>query len=138
VPFARLGTGVGYGTEESAAELVYIDGYVTMGGDGRCVLVKQHDGSTYYLRGGWVGLVGNDHVRLAGRFVPDPACGAPSGFEVTEVRTIWSDSEHHVISYDRDRDGVFRTWAERHRRHERREKDREHREREHEAPPPRR
>jgi hypothetical protein len=116
------------------ADVVYLNGYVTsVNPEGDCVLVRDETGKMFYLSGAWTGLIGNDYVRLEGSFIPDARCGAPGGFNVVEVRTVWGDEHHKVIYYDRDRDGVFRTWVEKHRRHERREKERERSE--HEPPP---
>jgi hypothetical protein len=119
----------------AAAAVVYIDGYVTAGPDVHCTLVKGHDGRVYALEGaGWQGVIANDHVRLAGRFVPERRCGVQSGFEVSDVQTIWTDDNHRSVYYDHARDGRFRDWA---RRHHERESAREHGDREHHEPPPR-
>ncbi len=95
--------------------LAHVDGYLTGSPDGRCMLVKQHDGSLYTLVGRWHGLVGNDHVRLEGRFVPDRRCGGQGGFEVTSVQAIWADDHHRSTYYDHLKDGDFRRWVERNR-----------------------
>jgi hypothetical protein len=127
-----------------AAAAVYIDGYVS-GGPGNCVMVKDHDGRVYVLEGSsWRGVIGNDHVRLEGRLVPENRCGVQNGFEVSDVSTIWSDDAHRVISYSRDRDGRFSQWVQRHRARESEKWDRdrrgehgEHHDEHHEPPPPR-
>lgn len=124
------------------AAAVYIDGYVTASPNGDCVLVRSHDGRVYALEGpASQGVIGNDHVRLEGRFVPETRCGVRDGFEVSDVATIWSDDAHHVVAYARDRDGRFRDWVRRHREHEWESWDRdrhhgEHHGEEHHEPPP--
>jgi hypothetical protein len=95
--------------------LVHVDGYISGSPDGRCLVIKQHDGSLYSLVGRWHGLIGNDHVRLEGRFVPDRRCGGQGGFEVTTVQAIWADDNHRSTYYDHLKDGVFRGWVERNR-----------------------
>jgi hypothetical protein len=132
---------LGFVAARPAAAAVYVDGYVTSGPSADCVMVKSHEGRVYVLAGtGWRGVIGNDHVRLEGRFVPMNRCGARDGFEVTDVSTIWSDDAHRVVSYDRNRDGRFSEWAQRHRQHESERWDRDHREHgdrgEHHEPPP--
>ncbi len=131
---------LGFVAAAPAAAAVYVDGYVAVGPTGDCMLVKDHEGRTYVLEGaGWRGVIGNDHVRLEGRFVPDNRCGVTNGFEVSDVSTIWTDSAHHVIAYDRDRDGRFTGWVQRHRQRESERWDREHHDRdrgEHHEPPP--
>jgi hypothetical protein len=109
--------------------LAHIDGYVSVSPDSHCVVVKQHDGSLYTLVGRWHGLVGNDHVRLEGRFVPETRCGGQGGFEVTEVQTIWADDNHRSTHYDHLKDGNFRSWLPRNRPREwEHERERERRE----------
>jgi hypothetical protein len=109
--------------------LAHIDGYVSVSPDSHCVVVKQHDGSLYTLVGRWHGLVGTDHVRLEGRFVPETRCGGQGGFEVTEVQTIWADDHHRSTHYDHVKDGDFRTWLARNRpRESEHERERERRE----------
>lgn len=124
-----------------AIAAVYVDGYVSAGPDGDCVLVKDHEGKVYVLEGsGWQGVIGNDHVRLEGRFIPASRCGVQNGFEVTDVATVWTDDAHSKIYYNHERDGRFRDWVQRHRRSEWEKWDRErrehHGEEHHEAPPP--
>jgi len=89
---------------------VMADGYLNH--NGPCLMLKQHDGDQYALVGDTRGLRGGDHVRLEGRVVSDPGCGAP-GLEVTQVRSLWRDDEHRVMLYNRDRDRDFERWAER-------------------------
>jgi len=109
--------------------VAHIDGYVSVSPDSHCVVVKQHDGSLYTLVGRWQGLVGNDHVRLEGRFVPETRCGGQGGFEVTSVQTIWADANHRSTYYDHLKDGDFRAWLSRNRPRElERDRDRDRRE----------
>lgn len=104
--------------------LAHIDGYVSVSPDNRCEVVKQHDGSMYTLVGRWRGLVGNDHVRLEGRLVPETRCGGQGGFEVTTVQTLWADDHHRSTYYDHLKDGPFDRWVERNRPQELRDRDR--------------
>jgi hypothetical protein len=137
---------LGFVAATPAVAAVYVDGYVTTSPGGDCVLVRSHEGRTYVLEGSaWRGVIGNDHVRLEGRFVPERRCGVRDGFEVTDVSTIWSDGAHRVVSYARERDGRFSDWVQRHRHDEmdrwdrdrREHRDRhEHGEEHHEPPPP--
>jgi hypothetical protein len=109
--------------------LAHVDGYVSFSPDSHCVVVRQHDGSLYTLVGRWHGLVGNDHVRLEGRFVPETRCGGQGGFEVTEVQAIWADDNHRSTYYDHLKDGTFRDWLSHNRPREfERERERERRE----------
>jgi hypothetical protein len=138
---------LGFVAAAPAAAAVYIEGYVSASPDGNCVLVRSHEGRMYVLEGtGWQGVIGNDRVRLEGRFVPESRCGVRDGFEVSDVSTIWSDDAHREITYSRERDGRFRDWAQRHRQEARDKWDRmrhhdergeEHHEEHHEPPPPR-
>jgi hypothetical protein len=89
---------------------VMADGYLNH--NGPCLMLKQHDGDQYAVVGDTRGLRGGDHVRLEGRVVSDPGCGAP-GLEVIQVRSLWRDDEHRVMLYNRDRDRDFERWAER-------------------------
>jgi len=114
--------------------LAHVDGYLSLSPDGRCMVLKQHDGSAYTLVGRWRGLVGSDHVRLEGRFVPETRCGGQGGFEVTDVQAIWADDNHRSTYYDHLKDGAFRSWLQRNRPQEwDRERERERRDR-HEPP----
>jgi hypothetical protein len=138
---------LGFVAATPAAAAVYIDGYVSAR-NADCVMLRGHEGRIYVLEGaGWRGVIGNDHVRLEGRFVPENRCGVRDGFEVTGVSTIWTDDAHRVISYDRDRDGRFSEWVQRHRQRESERWDRDHRREQrehgergerHEPPPPQR
>jgi hypothetical protein len=95
--------------------LAHVDGYVTVSPDGRCKVLKQHDGSLFSLFGHRRGLIANDHVRLEGRIVPDNRCGGQSGFEVTGVQAIWADDNHRSTYYDHLKDGTFGQWVARNR-----------------------
>jgi len=107
----------------------HVDGYVSFSPDSHCVVVRQHDGSLYTLVGRWHGLLGNDHVRLEGRFVPETRCGGQGGFEVTEVQAVWADDNHRSTYYDHLKDGNFRGWLSHNRPREwERERERERRE----------
>lgn len=95
--------------------VAHVDGYVTVSPDGRCKVLKQHDGSLFSLFGHRRGLIANDHVRLEGRIVPDNRCGGQSGFEVTSVQAIWADDNHRSTYYDHLKDGTFGQWLVRNR-----------------------
>lgn len=90
--------------------LTRIDGFLTANGD--CVLLRQHDGRMYSLRGDLDGLRSGDHVRLEGRFAPDPGCGA-SGFEVNTIQALWADENHEHTYYDHRNGEPFRQYAAR-------------------------
>src|ERR1700680_401335 len=60
--------------------VAHADGYLA--GSGGCLMLREHDGRVYSVIGTTDGLLNGDHVRLEGRLVPDPGCGAP-GFAVT-------------------------------------------------------
>jgi hypothetical protein len=128
---------LGFAAAAPAAAAVYIDGYVAAGPRADCMMVRSHEGRVYVLAGsGWRGVIGNDHVRLEGRFVPVNRCGVRDGFEVTDVSTIWSDEAHREVSYDRHRDGRFSEWVRHHRHHEGESGDRDREHGEHHEPPP--
>jgi hypothetical protein len=95
--------------------VAHVDGYVTVSPDGRCMILKQHDGSLFSLFGHRRGLVANDHVRLEGRIVAESRCGAQSAFEVTSVQAIWADDNHRSTYYDHLKDGTFGQWVVRNR-----------------------
>jgi hypothetical protein len=139
---------LGFLAAAPAVAAVYVDGYVSASPDGNCVLVRDHEGKVYVLEGGgWQGVIGNDHVRLEGRFIPERRCGVRNGFEVSNVATVWSDDAHGQVYYSHERDGRFRDWAQSHRRDQWEKWDRErrqhhdrggeHHEEHHEPPPPR-
>ena len=92
-------------------DIIHVDGYLSASGAG-CVMLREHDGRTYALRGETRGLLGGDHVRLEGRLAPDPGCGAP-GFEVTRVQTLWSDDHHRSTYFDSLTGEPFQHYAER-------------------------
>src|SRR5260370_3200925 len=62
-------------------------------------MVREHDGRVSSVIGNVDGLLTGDHVRLEGRLVPDPGCGAP-GIQVTLVQTLWGDDYHRTTRYD--------------------------------------
>ena len=93
--------------------MAHIDGYISISPDGRCVVLRQHDGSTYSVIGRWQGLLSKDHVRLEGHIGEGGHCGAQSSFELAEVQTVWGDDNHKTTFYDHLKDGRFRQWAER-------------------------
>ncbi|HVT57529.1 MAG TPA: hypothetical protein VHR45_03940 [Thermoanaerobaculia bacterium] len=96
--------------------IAHIDGYLTESPPspdrGRpCLYLRQHDGIVYSLHGrAAVGLQRDDHVRLEGRFAPDPRCGG-NGFEVTKVQAVWADDNHQSTYYDHLHDAPFREWV---------------------------
>lgn len=91
----------------------HVDGYLSISPDGRCMILKQHDGSLLALYGRRHGLQQNDHVRLEGNLERGGACGAPGGFRITDVQAIWADDHHKSTYYDHLKDGPFDRWAER-------------------------
>jgi hypothetical protein len=93
----------------------HVDGYISVSPDGRCMVLKQHDGSLLSLFGRRRGLQASDHVRLEGHLVAGASCGAPGGFETTDVQTIWADDKHKSTYYDHLKDGPFDHWAGRFR-----------------------
>ncbi len=95
--------------------VAHVDGYVSVSPDGRCMALRQHDGSLLTLDGQRFGLLDKDHVRLEGRMVADHRCGGNGGFEVTLVQTIWADDRHKTTFYDQLRDGTFDRWVARNR-----------------------
>ena len=97
------------------AQSDHVDGYLSISPDGRCIVLKQHDGSLLSIYGRRRGLRANDHVRLEGTLVPGAACGAPGGFKITDVQTIWADDNHKTTYYDHLKNGPFDRWAERYR-----------------------
>jgi hypothetical protein len=98
------------------AQVDHVDGYLSISPDGRCMVLKQHDGSQLSIFGRRRGLQQNDHLRLEGKLVSGGSCGAPGGFEITDVQTIWADDKHKTTYYDHLKDGPFDRWAERYRR----------------------
>lgn len=95
--------------------VAHVDGYVTVSPDGRCMVLKQHDGSLFSLFGHRRGLIANDHARLEGRIVNESRCGAQSAFEIASVQAIWADDNHRSTYYDHLKDGTFGQWVARNR-----------------------
>jgi hypothetical protein len=95
--------------------LAHIDGYLSISPDGRCMVLKQHDGSLLTLFGRRRGLVNNDHLRLEGRLVAGNGCGGQGGFEITKVQTVWADDNHRSTYYDHLKNGDFVRWVEQNR-----------------------
>jgi|HubBroStandDraft_3_1064219.scaffolds.fasta_scaffold05374_2 hypothetical protein len=88
----------------------HLDGYLHA--NGGCLMLQGHDGHSWALVGGTAGLLSGDHVRLDGRFVRNPGCGA-SGFEVTLVRALWADDDHRSAYFDQADGEPFLRFAER-------------------------
>jgi hypothetical protein len=103
------------GAQPGDTSLAHVDGYVSISPDGRCMVLKQHDGSSVTLFGRRRGLLNNDHVRLEGRLVPDNRCGGQGGLEITLVQAIWADDNHKSTYYDHLKDGLFPQWVQRNR-----------------------
>jgi hypothetical protein len=100
-------TGVARAADRAIA---HIDGYLSV--NNGCLVLRQHDGALLSLVGGTAGLLGGDHVRLEGRMVPDPGCGA-QGFAVATVQTVWGDDNHRTTVYDHLSGEPFAHFAER-------------------------
>src|ERR1700732_2953014 len=90
--------------------VAHADGYLAASGG--CLMLREHDGRVYSVIGNTDGLLNGDHVRLEGRLVPDPGCGAP-GFQVSEVQALWGDDYHRSTRYDHLNGEPFTRWAER-------------------------
>lgn len=90
--------------------VAHVDGYLSA--NGGCLMLRQHDGRMVALVGDARGLLAGDHVRLEGRFGPDPGCGA-AGFDVALVQTLWGDDNHRTARYDHLNGEPFRRFAER-------------------------
>jgi hypothetical protein len=97
------------------AQRDHVDGYLSVSPDGRCIVLKQHDGSLLAISGRRRGLRTNDHIRLEGTLVSGAYCGAPGGFKITDVQTIWADDNHKSTYYDHLKDGSFDRWVDRNR-----------------------
>jgi hypothetical protein len=95
--------------------VAHVDGYISVSPDGRCMALRQHDGSLLTLDGRRRGLLNNDHVRMEGRMVADNRCGGQGGFDISLVQTIWADDRHKSTYYDQLRDGTFDNWLARNR-----------------------
>ncbi|HVR07691.1 MAG TPA: hypothetical protein VMW75_06540 [Thermoanaerobaculia bacterium] len=105
--FPASGAGMAY------PSIAHLDGYLSAPiANGDCVMLRQHDGRTYSLRGNLEGLRSGDHVRLEGRFAPDPGCNAP-GFSVLTVQELWADDNHRDASFDYRSGEPFARYAER-------------------------
>jgi hypothetical protein len=121
-PFARLALVAllalaGAATAHAVADpsIAHVDGYVSASPDGRCIALRQHDGSILTLEGRVRGLQNNDHVRLEGRMVANNRCGGQGGFNISLVQTIWADDRHKTTYYDQLKDGTFDSWLSQHR-----------------------
>jgi hypothetical protein len=90
--------------------VAHVDGYLSA--NGGCLMLRQHDGRMVALVGDARGLLAGDHVRLEGRFAPDPGCGA-AGFDVALVQTLWGDDNHRTARYDHLNGEPFLRFAER-------------------------
>ena len=90
--------------------VAHADGFLAASGG--CLMLREHDGRVYSVLANTDGLLNGDHVRLEGRLVPDPGCGAP-GFQVNEVQTLWGDDYHRSTRYDHLNGEPFTRWAER-------------------------
>ncbi len=125
-PALLLAVGLILATPSASAaypEVSHIDGYLNA--NGGCMTLRQHDGRSVALRGATRGLADGDHVRLEGRYAPDPGCGAP-GFEVNMVQTLWGDDYHRSTNFDHLNGEPFYHYAERMGRfEERRDYDRD-------------
>jgi hypothetical protein len=110
---ACLAAGFLLAPHAALAQNDHTDGYLSISPDGRCMVLKSHDGSLLAIYGRRRGLRNNDHVRLEGTLVPGGACGAPGGFKITAVQTIWADDRHKSTYYDHLKDGSFDAWADR-------------------------
>jgi hypothetical protein len=74
--------------------------------NGRCLVLRGHQGQVYNLVGGTGGLREGEHVRLLGRLQYDrDSCG--ERLEVYEVQAIWADPNHRQTYFDHKRDGSF-------------------------------
>ncbi|HEX2223059.1 MAG TPA: hypothetical protein VHN15_02510 [Thermoanaerobaculia bacterium] len=74
--------------------------------NGRCLILRGHQGQVYNLVGGTGGLREGEHVRLLGRLQYDrDSCG--ERLDVYEVQAIWADRNHRQTYFDHKRDGSF-------------------------------
>src|SRR5260370_10940755 len=76
--------------------VAHVDGYLSASGG--CLMLREHDGRGYSVIGNVDGLLTGDHLRLEGRLVPDPGCGAP-GIDLTEVQALLGDDYHPSTRY---------------------------------------
>ncbi len=74
--------------------------------NGRCLILRGHQGQVYNLVGGTDGLREGEHVRLVGRLLYDrDGCG--EAMDVHQVQAIWADRNHRQTYFDHQRDGSF-------------------------------
>jgi hypothetical protein len=74
--------------------------------NGRCLILRGHQGQVYNLVGGTGGLREGEHVRLLGRLLYDrDGCG--EAMDVQQVQAIWADPNHRQTYFDHTRDGSF-------------------------------
>lgn len=74
--------------------------------NGRCFILRGHQGQVYNLVSGTGGLREGEHVRLVGRLLYDrDGCG--EAMEVQQVQAIWADPNHRQTYFDHLRDGSF-------------------------------
>ncbi|HEX2223058.1 MAG TPA: hypothetical protein VHN15_02505, partial [Thermoanaerobaculia bacterium] len=74
--------------------------------NGRCLVLRGHQGQVYSLVGGTGGLREGEHVRLVGRLLYDnDGCGEM--MDVHQVQAIWADPNHRQTYFDHQRDGSF-------------------------------
>lgn len=74
--------------------------------NGRCLILRGHQGQVYNLVGGTGGLREGEHVRLLGRLQSGrDRCG--ERLDVYEVQAIWADRNHRQTYFDHKRDGSF-------------------------------
>jgi hypothetical protein len=74
--------------------------------NGRCLILRGHQGQVYNLVGGTGGLREGEHVRVLGRLLYDrDGCG--EAMDVQQVQAIWADPNHRQTYFDHTRDGSF-------------------------------
>jgi hypothetical protein len=92
-----------------------VDGFVNQG-DGRCLVLRDHQRRPFYLSGDTAGLEPGDHVVLRGRTLSRSSCGGNGPtLEVLDVRTVWTGGSHRSAYFDARRDGNFERFVERSR-----------------------
>jgi len=90
-----------------------VDGFVTEG-NGRCLMLRDHQRRPFYLSGDTAGLEPGDHVSLRGRTLSRSTCGGNGPtLEVLDVRTVWTGGSHRSAYFDARRDGRFERFLER-------------------------
>ncbi len=89
-----------------------VDGFVTQG-NGRCLVLRDHQRRPYYLSGNTDGLEPGDHVAVRERTLGRSACGdnGPT-LEVLAVQTVWTGGAHRTAYFDARRDGSFERFLE--------------------------